>query len=174
MDLFDCAEKNSPSLIFIDQFETLSSSQAPRQIHRLLETQMSRLTKGKTEGVVLIASTRKPWDIDKFLLSLFQERLHIGMPSEVARNRIFQTNIEQIHESGVPCSVSRSATPTDIEMLVRSSDGLSVKGIVDCVEAALRLPLRKVQHATHFKPVRVFVGLELILDANQCRFGLMV
>jgi vacuolar protein-sorting-associated protein 4 len=136
-------------MIFIDQFETLGSNEAPRQTRNLLEAQLSNLAKGKADGVVFIASTRKPWEVGTYFLSFFQERLHIGMPQELDRSKIFQSQIKQMENGGVDCSVDA----TDIRRLTGKSCGLSGKGIVDSVEAAIRLPLRKLQNATHFKPV---------------------
>jgi len=94
--LFELATKMSPSVIFLDDFESLvthrdgDSSGAERRVLTELLTCMDGFASKSTDKLVLvIAATNKPWLIDEAVLSRFGKLAFIGLPDKNARERIF-------------------------------------------------------------------------------------
>jgi katanin p60 ATPase-containing subunit A1 len=95
--IFDLAGKMSPSVIFLDDFESLvthrdgDSSGAERRVLTELLIHMDGFENKSTDRLVLvIAATNKPWLIDQAILSRFGKLAYIGLPDGRARERIFE------------------------------------------------------------------------------------
>ncbi|RPH42745.1 MAG: ATP-binding protein [Planctomycetota bacterium] len=100
-ELYGTARDTSPSVVFLDEFESLagqrdaSDSGAER---RILSTLLSELdgmdSKGRTDIYVLtIAATNRPWDLDSAVLSRFEKKILIPLPDEKTRERILQIHL---------------------------------------------------------------------------------
>jgi SpoVK/Ycf46/Vps4 family AAA+-type ATPase len=102
-ELYGTARDTSPSVVFLDEFESLagrrdaSDSGAER---RILSTLLSELdgmdSKGRPDLYVLtIAATNRPWDLDAAVLSRFEKKVLIPLPDETTRERILQIHLEK-------------------------------------------------------------------------------
>jgi SpoVK/Ycf46/Vps4 family AAA+-type ATPase len=100
-ELYGTARDTSPSVVFLDEFESLagqrdaSDSGAER---RILSTLLSELdgmdSKGRGDLYVLtIAATNRPWDLDSAVLSRFEKKILIPLPDEKTRERILQIHL---------------------------------------------------------------------------------
>lgn len=117
--IFDLATKMSPSVIFLDDFESLvthrngDSSGAERRVLTELLTCMDGFASKSTDKLVLvIAATNKPWLIDQAILSRFGKLAYIGLPDKEARQRIFELHLT---EKGykVACRLEEYRNKTD-------------------------------------------------------------
>ncbi|OHB63187.1 MAG: hypothetical protein A2Y77_17700, partial [Planctomycetes bacterium RBG_13_62_9] len=95
--IFDLAEQMSPSVIFLDDFESIvadrdgDSSGAERRVLTELLTCMDGFeSKSSDKLVLVVAATNKPWLIDEAILSRFGKLAYIGLPQAEARRRIFE------------------------------------------------------------------------------------
>ncbi|MEK6855864.1 MAG: AAA family ATPase [Nanoarchaeota archaeon] len=102
-EVFEKAEKNAPSIIFIDEIDSIapkrgeSSDNTEKRIVAQLLTIMDGL---KSRGqVVVMAATNRPDDIDEALRrpGRFDRELKINAPDEAGRKEILQ-----IHTRGMP------------------------------------------------------------------------
>src|SRR5205814_715183 len=102
-ELYGTARDTSPSVVFLDEFESLagqrdaSDSGAER---RILSTLLSELdgmdSKGRTDLYVLtIAATNRPWDLDNAVLSRFEKKILIPLPDETTRDRILKIHLQK-------------------------------------------------------------------------------
>ena len=102
-ELYGTARDTSPSVVFLDEFESLcgkrdaSDSGAER---RILSTLLSELDgmdqKGRTDIYVLtIAATNRPWDLDSAVLSRFEKKILIPLPDVATRERILRIHLEK-------------------------------------------------------------------------------
>jgi SpoVK/Ycf46/Vps4 family AAA+-type ATPase len=109
-ELYGTARDTSPSVVFLDEFESLagqrdaSDSGAER---RILSTLLSELdgmdSKGRGDIYVLtIAATNRPWDLDSAVLSRFEKKILIPLPEERTRERILRIHLER---KGFPVEV---------------------------------------------------------------------
>jgi SpoVK/Ycf46/Vps4 family AAA+-type ATPase len=100
--IFDLAEKMSPSVIFLDDFESIvpdrdsESSGAERRVLTELLTCMDGFVSKSTDKLVLVvAATNKPWLIDQAILSRFGKLAYVGLPDKEARAKIFELLLTQ-------------------------------------------------------------------------------
>ncbi len=102
-ELYGTARDTSPSVVFLDEFESLagqrdaSDSGAER---RILSTLLSELdgmdSKGRTDIYVLtIAATNRPWDLDSAVLSRFEKKILIPLPDDTTREKILRIHLEK-------------------------------------------------------------------------------
>lgn len=90
--LYTVAARLSPAVIFLDEFESLSTprgagdSGAERRLVSTLLAELDGLaSKGMDEIIITIGATNVPWLIDSAILSRFQKRVYVPLPDAVAR-----------------------------------------------------------------------------------------
>ncbi|KAF2835792.1 vacuolar protein sorting factor [Patellaria atrata CBS 101060] len=145
------ARENKPSIIFIDEIDALcgprgeGESEASRRIKTELLVQMDGVGKD-SKGVLILGATNIPWQLDAAIRRRFQRRVHISLPDLPARIKMFELAV-----GTTPCSLEQA----DFKTLGQMSEGYSGSDISIAVQDALMQPIRKIQMATHYKPVRI-------------------
>jgi vacuolar protein-sorting-associated protein 4 len=102
------------------------------------------------DGVLVLAATNLPWTLDPAIRRRFQRKIHIPLPDEKARTRLFEIGTEDM---------GTNVTKADLEELGRRSVGLSGSDISIVTQDALMQPVKKVQSAKHWRKVRIFFRL---------------
>lgn len=150
--LFTMARENKPSIIFIDEVDALcgprgeGESEALRRIKTELLVQMNGVG-NDSSGVLVLGATNIPWQLDAAIRRRFEKRIYIALPGAQARTTMFENNLG----TDIPCE----CTPQDFKLLADMTDGYSGHDVAVVVRDALMQPIRKIQQATHFKPVDV-------------------
>ncbi len=139
-DIFEEASKNAPSIIFIDEFDSIATkrellhSQHEKTIVTQLLTSMDGIkSRGK---VVVMAATNRPDTLDPALRrpGRFDREIEISMPDEQARREILL-----IHTRGMPL-----AKDVDLEAVIKITHGFVGADLeVLSKEAAMR-SLRRI------------------------------
>uniref|UniRef100_A0A183J4L7 VPS4A protein n=1 Tax=Soboliphyme baturini TaxID=241478 RepID=A0A183J4L7_9BILA len=148
-NLFSLAREHKPSIIFIDEIDSLCStrsdneSESARRIKTEFLVQMQGVS-NDTEGILVLGATNIPWILDAGIRRRFEKRIYIPLPEKAARKEIFK-----IHILNTP----HSLTEQDFRILAEKTEGYSGADISVVVRDALMQPVRKVQTATHFKRV---------------------
>lgn len=143
------ARENKPSIIFIDEIDALcgprgeGESEASRRIKTELLVQMDGVGRD-SKGVLILGATNIPWQLDAAIRRRFQRRVHISLPDQPARTRMFELAV-----GSTPCDLK----PDDLRTLAKLSEGYSGSDITIAVQDALMQPVRKIQTATHYKKV---------------------
>uniref|UniRef100_A0A668ACM7 vesicle-fusing ATPase n=1 Tax=Myripristis murdjan TaxID=586833 RepID=A0A668ACM7_9TELE len=149
-NLFSLARKHKPSIIFIDEIDSLcgsrseNESEAARRIKTEFLVQMQGVG-NDNEGILVLGATNIPWTLDSAIRRRFEKRIYIPLPEEHARSFMFK-----LHLGSTP----NDLTESDFVTLGQKTDGYSGADISIIVRDALMQPVRKVQSATHFKKVR--------------------
>jgi vacuolar protein-sorting-associated protein 4 len=100
--LYEVAKEKQPSIIFIDEVDSLTQSRtenendAMRRVKTQLLASMEGLASNKEDRVVTIGATNVPWEIDSAFRRRFQRRIYVPLPDEEARKIIFQINSKGI------------------------------------------------------------------------------
>ncbi len=145
--LFELGRAQRPSIIFIDEIDSLCSTRsegendATRRIKTEFLVQMQGVGKG-TEGMLILGATNVPWELDPAIRRRFEKRIYLPLPEKTARAKLFK-----IHLGETPNSV----TDADYDRLAELSDGYSGSDIAVAVKDALMEPIRKCQAAIKFK-----------------------
>jgi len=147
-NLFVLARKKKPSIIFIDEIDSLATKRgdndqdSTRRVKTELLVQMQGVGK-ECKGVLVLGATNCPWDLDPAVRRRFVKRVYIPLPGPQARKAIFR-----IH-----AGKDTLLTDKDYEILASRTEGYSGSDISAIVQDALMEPVRTLQHATHFKKV---------------------
>jgi len=148
-NLFEMARESKPSIIFIDEIDSLcssrsdSESESARRIKTEFLVQMNGVG-NYTDGILVLAATNIPWALDSAIRRRFEKRIYIPLPEAPARARMFQ-----IHLGKTP----HKLTPENFKQLGEMTEGYSGSDVSIIVRDAMMQPVRAVQTATHFKKV---------------------
>lgn len=141
MTLFEMARKNQPSIIFMDELDSVGVSRTghdvggERRLKTQLLTELQGLTSQPDERVTVIGATNLPWELDFALRSRFEKKILIPLPGKASRRRIFEIQMEGVSMS----------SEVDFEELADLTEGYSGRDItVVCREAAME-PIRDLQ-----------------------------
>jgi len=149
-NLFELARAHKPSIIFIDEVDSLCSSRSENESEsaRRIKTEFLVQMQGvgtDNDGILVLGATNIPWVLDAAIRRRFEKRIYIPLPEEHARLVMFK-----IHLGNTPTQLSEE----DLKELAKRTDGYSGADISMVVRDALMQPVRKLQTATHFKKVR--------------------
>ncbi|KAG1455983.1 hypothetical protein G6F46_007923 [Rhizopus delemar] len=136
-DIFEEAAARAPTIIFIDEIDSLCSKrdEAPSELEKRIVTTLLTLMDGtKTEHnrVVVIGATNRPNALDEALRrpGRFDREVEIGIPNSESRFSIFKTIMSKI---------PYSLTDRELEQLAQKSHGYVGADIAAvCREAGLR------------------------------------
>jgi len=148
-NLFEMARENKPSIIFIDEIDSLCSSrsdnesEAARRIKTEFLVQMNGVG-NDVDGILVLAATNIPWALDPAIRRRFEKRIYIGLPDTAARTRMYQ-----IHLGNTPHNI----TQQQFKELGEKAESYSGSDLAVVVRDAMMQPIRLVQTATHFKRV---------------------
>ena len=136
-ELFDLAKEKAPSIVFIDELDSVGakrldgSTSGDREVQRTLMQLLSELD-GFTpmSNVKIIGATNRPDILDDALLrpGRFDRIVEIGLPDQDGRTEIFK-----IHTSYM--NVANDVDPKKLAELTEGSSGAEIKSI--CTEAGM-------------------------------------
>jgi len=117
--LFQMAREQKPSIIFIDEVDSLcgtrgeGESEASRRIKTEFLVQMNGVGNDDT-GVLVLGATNIPWALDNAIKRRFEKRIYIPLPGPDARKRMFELNV-----GTTPCEL----TPREYRNLADKTNG---------------------------------------------------
>eukprot|EP00871_Galdieria_phlegrea_P005696 jgi/Galph1/613/GphlegSOOS_G5367.1 len=148
--LFSLARENQPSIIFIDEIDSLcssrndSESESARRIKTEFLVQMQGVS-NDSDGILVLGATNIPFSLDSAIRRRFERRIYIPLPNIQARERMFQ-----IHIGNTPHELAAK----DFHELAMLTEGFSGSDIAVLVRDAIMQPVRTCQNAQTFKKVR--------------------
>jgi len=148
-NLFDMAREKKPSIIFLDEVDSLCSargdneSESARRIKTEFLVQMQGVG-SDMDGVLVLGATNLPWALDSAIRRRFEKRIYIPLPDEMARVKMFELSLG---------NTPNTITPQDLKVVASKAEGYSGADIGIVTRDALMHPVRRVQSATHFKRV---------------------
>ncbi len=160
-EIFEEAEKNAPSIIFIDEIDAIAPKreEVTGEVERRVVAQLLALMDGlKGRGeVIVIGATNRPNAIDPALRrpGRFDREIEIGVPDREGRKEILQ-----IHTRGMPL-----ADDVDLDKLADITHGFVGADLAALAKEAAMRALRRIM-----KEVNLFESEEIpaeILDRLQ-------
>ncbi|MCL4345641.1 MAG: ATP-binding protein [Candidatus Thermoplasmatota archaeon] len=96
--LYDVAREKSPSVVFLDEVESLvrKRDDGNRSSGSVLQQFLGQLDGFGTgdQFVMTVAATNVPWELDQAILSRFEKKIFIGLPDRETREKILRINTE--------------------------------------------------------------------------------
>ncbi len=137
-EIFDDAEKTAPTIIFIDEIDSIAPKRedVTGEVERRVVAQLLSLMDGlkKRGQVIVIAATNRPNAIDLALRrgGRFDREIEIGIPDRIGRLEILQ-----IHTRGMPLSedMSEERGMREIADITHGFVGADISSL--CKEAAM-------------------------------------
>lgn len=157
--LFEIAGCNAPSVIVFDEADAIcgarrsgSNDGAQRMINELLAC-MTKYPK-----VVVIGITNLPWTLDVGFVRRFSKDVHVGLPLEKERQKIFWIALDRF-----PHGLSQE----HVVGAASQSSGFTGDAIQRCVESAAEPMAMKLRGVAHFQRTK-FRGRECY---SPCKKG---
>lgn len=143
--LFSLAAKVSPTIIFIDEVDSMlgqrsrvGEHEAMRKIKNEFMAHWDGLLSKSTERVLVLAATNRPFDLDEAIIRRFQRRIMVGLPNAESRERILRTLLAK-------------------ETL---EEGFDFKDLATMTDGYTGSDLKNLCTAAAFRPVRDFLKTE--------------
>ena len=141
-DLFEEAKKNSPCIIFIDEIDAVGRQRGAgiggghderEQTLNQLLVEMDGFT--ANEGVIVLAATNRPDDLDKALLrpGRFDRQIVVPAPDVKAREQILT----------VHCKNKKFASDVDIKIIAKNTSGMVGADLENLINEAALLAVRR-------------------------------
>ncbi len=168
-ELFEEAEDNSPSIIFIDELDAIAPKRAEvtGDVERRIVAQLLTLMDGlKSRGqVVVIGATNRPDAIDEALRrpGRFDREIEIGVPDSDERKEILE-----IHTRGMP--LSDDVNLDEIAKVTHGFVGADLEAL--CKEAAMRVLRRVIPDIQTDKEVPEETLKQMILQKSDFKEAL--
>ncbi|KAE9459539.1 hypothetical protein C3L33_08514, partial [Rhododendron williamsianum] len=139
--LFTVAAKVSPTIIFIDEVDSMlgqrsraGEHEAMRKIKNEFMSHWDGLLTKQGEKILVLAATNRPFDLDEAIIRRFERRIMVGLPSVENREKILRTLLakEKVDQG------------RDIKELATMTEGYSGSDLKNlCTTAAYR-PVREL------------------------------
>ena len=139
--LFAVAKSQQPSIIFIDEIDSLLSarSEAENDNLRGLKTeflvQLDGMSSCSTDQILVVAATNRPNALDEAARRRFTRRIYVGLPNAAAREQIIKLLLKKdIHSLNADdfktiVSATNKFSCSDMKELVRSAASIGVRDI---------------------------------------------
>ena len=141
-DMFQVAKKNAPSLIFIDELDSIGRVRGTGvggghdEREQTLNQILSEIDGfSKQESVIVLAATNRPDVLDPALIrpGRFDRRINLEMPQKAARKKILTVHLNKI----------KMAEDIDYDQLAGATTGFSGADLKNLVNEATLLAARK-------------------------------
>jgi transitional endoplasmic reticulum ATPase len=156
-EIFKQAEENAPSIIFIDEIDSIAPKreEVTGEVEKRIVSQLLTLMDGmKSRGkVIVIAATNRPDSLDPALRrpGRFDREIEIGIPDQVGRKEILN-----IHTRGMPieekvnldqiAKVTHGFVGADLESLAKEAAMRSLRRILPEIDLeAEKIPVEVLQ-----------------------------
>ncbi|CAH9077380.1 unnamed protein product [Cuscuta epithymum] len=154
--LFSLASKVSPTIIFVDEVDSMlgqrsraGEHEAMRKIKNEFMAHWDGLLTKSCEGILVLAATNRPFDLDEAIIRRFERRIMVGLPSVEQREKILRTLLAK-------------------EMV---DEGLDLKQLASLTEGYSGSDLKNLCTTAAYRPVRELIKQERLKDIEKKRLA---
>jgi SpoVK/Ycf46/Vps4 family AAA+-type ATPase len=146
--LFAVARHCAPSVIFVDEIDSLLSarkSEGEHESSRRMKTEFLVQMDGlggedPTKPMLLIGATNRPQELDDGARRRLAKQLYIPLPCAAARRDMILKTLNPDGEG----KVKHALTEKDLDLICEKTDGYSGSDLKNLVQEAARAPLREL------------------------------
>ncbi|ORY39187.1 katanin p60 ATPase-containing subunit A-like 1 [Rhizoclosmatium globosum] len=172
--LFQMARLHSPSTIFIDEIESISSTRGGASEHetsRRVKTELlvqmdgvgSSLIKsldGRDPVVMVLAATNLPWLLDEAMRRRLEKRIYIGPPDLLAREQMLRISLKDVDVE----------EDVDVEDIAKRVQGFSGADIATLCRDAAMMKLREKMRSVKPSELNLLKPEDLKLPVSKSDF----
>ncbi|KAL3652740.1 hypothetical protein CASFOL_002421 [Castilleja foliolosa] len=154
--LFTLAAKVSPTIIFVDEVESMlgqrnkaGEHEAMRKIKNEFMTHWDGLLSKPGERILVLAATNRPFDLDEAIIRRFERRIMVGLPSAENREKILRTVLSK----------------------EKVEEGLDIMGLATMTEGYSGSDLKNFCITAAYRPVRELIQQERRKDEEKKRMS---
>ena len=157
--LFDLARKKKPSVIFMDEIDSIMSerseneSDSTRNIKSLIISEIGNIL--NEEGILFLCNSNIPWLLDHVLIAKIQKKIYILYPDFDARKKMIKYSLNDTPNTLTEEQYDDLASKTG-----NNYNPFSGSGIFSICQDAIFEPVRKCQRAEYFKKIPGINGFE--------------
>mmetsp|Transcript_3247 Transcript_3247/g.11760 ORF Transcript_3247/g.11760 Transcript_3247/m.11760 type:complete len:497 (-) Transcript_3247:72-1562(-) len=139
--LFSLARKAQPSVIFIDEIDSMLSARAAgendatRRLKTEFLVQLDGAATSADDRVVVMGATNRPMELDDAVLRRLTKRIYIPLPEDATRDALLRHLLKS-----VPCELSGA----DMRDVVRRTKGYSGSDLAALCREAAMVPVREL------------------------------
>ncbi|KAL6494059.1 hypothetical protein OROGR_031968 [Orobanche gracilis] len=139
--LFQVAISRQPSVIFIDEIDSIMSTrmenenEASRRLKSEFLVQFDGVSSSSDDLITVIGATNKPQELDDAVLRRLVKRIYIPLPDRNARRLLLKHKLK---------GNAFSLPDTELERLVAETDGYSGSDLQALCEEAAMMPIREL------------------------------
>ncbi|XP_057753417.1 uncharacterized protein LOC130973060 isoform X1 [Arachis stenosperma] len=139
--LFSVAISRQPSVIFIDEIDSIMSTRtenendASRRLKSEFLIQFDGVTSNSNDIVIVIGATNKPQELDDAVLRRLVKRIYVPLPDENVRRLLLKHKLK---------GQAFSLPSRDLEKLVKETEGYSGSDLQALCEEAAMMPIREL------------------------------
>lgn len=144
--LFELARKRAPSIIFIDEIDSLlcersdQDSESSRRIKNEFLLQLDGFNTS-LDGVFFLAATNLPEKIDHAIRRRFEKKIYIPLPDIKARLKIVKDRLN---------NTANELTEEDFEWIAENTEGFSGSDLAILTRQASMLSINAIEKASYF------------------------
>lgn len=142
--LFDEAKARAPSVIFIDEIDSLCSLRGEQSEHECTRRMKSELlchmdglvsasNSDPTKSIVILGASNFPWNIDDAFLRRMEKRIYVPLPDSKGREELLKLVLREVEVKA----------DVDLELISDQLDGYSASDIVVVCRDAAFMSMRR-------------------------------
>jgi len=156
---FERARANSPCVLFLDELDALAFARHKHggsEARRLVDVLLQELDAigSENEGLLVLAATNAPWDVDEAMLrpGRFDRVIFVPPPDEPARADILSVLVKEVPTAGLDLKALANQTPMFSGADLRALVERGVDRVIDEALTSGGEPPLSMQHLTTALP----------------------
>ena len=149
--LFALASFYQPSVVFIDEIDSLLTSrsenenEASRRIKTEFLVQLDGAGTNAEDRILIIGATNRPQEIDDAFVRRLSKRLYIPLPNKISRKQLIMRVLEKERKNNNKYDI----TDADIDDIIDKTKGYSGSDLINVCKEAAMMPIRSIEDITN-------------------------
>ena len=149
--LFALASFYQPSVVFIDEIDSLLTSrsenenEASRRIKTEFLVQLDGAGTNIEDRILIIGATNRPQEIDDAFVRRLSKRLYIPLPNKISRKQLIMRVLEKERKNNNKYDISEA----DIDDIIIKTKGYSGSDLINVCKEAAMMPIRSIEDITN-------------------------
>ena len=149
--LFALASFYQPSVVFIDEIDSLLTSrsenenEASRRIKTEFLVQLDGAGTNINDRILIIGATNRPQEIDDAFVRRLSKRLYIPLPNKLSRKQLIMRVLEKERKNNNKYEINEN----DIDDIVNRTKGYSGSDLINVCKEAAMMPIRSIEDITN-------------------------